>query len=810
MSLINSDVIPASATGGYTIDQSLKIDNSPYDSGTNNGDEKKLTWSLGSDGNRKTWTVSFWFKGISDDNACKIFQCYDTTLRIGANGILYFISEEAGGNTLLYSSASFRDFSAWYHFVVSVDTTQSTASDRVKIYVNGERITDWSTEQYQAQDTNTFWNHHDSSFPMYWGVDKDGYSQELQAYLSEIHSIDGQQLDPTYFGETGTYGDWKPIAYTGSYGTKGYYLNFSNASSLGADSSGNGNNFTVSNLSANDQVLDSPTNNFATFNRLYLPSSSYNGSLVYSEGNLKLYHSGSTDDIWRGTLAVTSGKYYYEFCVTNNSAYGHWIGVGDTTAHSNPNYDTVIWQLGTHSTDGGQIRKVINGSDTQLLAGNSSNDANVGDICAIAFDVDAGTVKFYKNNSLIYTATSISLDDWGVFGKAQGGSGRTFGLVLNAGQDSSFAGNKTAQGNTDGNNIGDFYYTPPSGYLALCTANLPDPAVIPSEHFNTVLYTGTATSNSITGIGFQPDFVWLKNRQSGTAWHNLHDAVRGNNKFVFSNATNAENDDGSYLTSFDSDGFTVATADTWWNANGHSYVSWNWKANGSGVSNTNGSITSTVSANQDAGFSIVTYTGNGSGGATVGHGLTQAPEMIIGKSRDSALNWAVYHSTTDATDVLTLNTTSATVSNNTAWNNTEPTSSVFSLGTGTRMNTSGDLNIAYCFHSVDGFSKVGSYTGNGSTDGTFVYTGFRPAFVIQKRTDSTSNWVILDNKREGYNPDQDGLDANSSGTEGTAEQSDFLSNGFKLRNSSNGSNGSGGSFIYIAFAENPFKYTNAR
>jgi hypothetical protein len=264
------------------------------------------------------------------------------------------------------------------------------------------------------------------------------------------------------------------------------------------------------------------------------------------------------------------------------------------------------------------------------------------------------------------------------------------------------------------------------------------------------------------------------------------------------------------VTSFDADGFTLGSGTFETNDSRQGYVAWNWKANGSGVSNTNGSITSTVSANQDAGFSIVSYTGE-SGPSTVGHGLSQAPEMIIVKDRTSANEWVVYHSSNTSapeTDYLRLDSTNATADYG-FWNDTAPTSTVFTVGDLQPVNGGwGNNYIAYCFHSVDGFSKVGSYTGNGSSDGTFVYTGFRPAFVMIKRTNNTSSWGMFDGERNPYNDVDRNLLANASDSEYTQTYLDFVSNGFKFRGTAY--NNSGDSFIYIAFAENPFKYTNAR
>jgi hypothetical protein len=343
--------------------------------------------------------------------------------------------------------------------------------------------------------------------------------------------------------------------------------------------------------------------------------------------------------------------------------------------------------------------------------------------------------------------------------------------------------------------------------------------VIPSENFNTVLYTGNGSTQSITGVGFgsAPDLVWAKQR-NGANPHEIADIVRGVNNTMGSSGTGADYNNTTYqYNSFDTDGFTVtddAAGNYAINGSGKTYVAWNWKAGGSASSNSNGTITSSVSANPSAGFSIVSYTGTGSN-ATVGHGLTlAAPEMVIVKSRDTANSWNTWHEALPATNYVVLNSTQAAQAYAPLWNSTAPTSSVFSLGTDQGGNKSSDAFIAYAFHSVDGYSKVGSYTGNGSTDGTFVHCGFRPAYVMVKVTNTASSWLVFDTKRAVYNVVNNiELAPNSSGAEGADAgdiSHDILSNGFKWRATGGDVNGSGNTYIFLAFAENPFKHTNAR
>jgi len=325
----------------------------------------------------------------------------------------------------------------------------------------------------------------------------------------------------------------------------------------------------------------------------------------------------------------------------------------------------------------------------------------------------------------------------------------------------------------------------------------------PSEYFNTKLYTGTGSSNAITGVGFQPDWVWIKDRSSAQN-HALYDAVRGVQKKISSSSSSAEATSTTELSAFGSDGFTVLT-DGQVNGSGDNYASWNWKANGSGVSNTDGDITSTVSANTTSGFSIVTYTGNSTAGATIGHGLGVAPEIVFYKATTAAFDWLVYSKALGATKELVLNSTAAGTTS-TVFNDTDPTSTNLIVNTNAGNNSSSHSYVAYCFAPKKGFSKFGSYVGNGNADGPFIYTGFKPSMVIYKRTDGVEGWMIQDNRRPGYNPMGGNLFPNNTNAESTDARFDFLSNGFKARSGNQNTNAS--THIYMAFAEQPLVGTN--
>ena len=410
-----------------------------------------------------------------------------------------------------------------------------------------------------------------------------------------------------------------------------------------------------------------------------------------------------------------------------------------------------------------------------------------GDVIGVALDMDAGTLTFYKNGTsqgVAYTGLS------GTFAPA-------------------FSMNQSSQISV---NFGQrpFAYTPPTGHLKLNTFNLPDSSITDgSQYMNPVLYTGDGVNGrSITGVGFNPNFLWIKDRSSANR-HSLHDIIRGAGKRLISDGTDAESSTGSH-PSFITDGFTIPSS-TAYNSSGNSYVAWNWRGSDStAVSNTDGTITSTVSANTTSGFSVVTYTGNSTAGSTVGHGLGAKPDVILLKSRSDADNWRGYHSALGATKDIVLNTTSSASTNSSRWNNTEPTSSVFTIGIDDGVNENGDNFVAYCFAEVEGFSKIGSYEGNGSADGPFVYTGFRPAFVLFKNADDSRQWGIVDTSRSTYNQTNATLEPSTSNAENPYDDFDFLSNGFKPRTTDPGSNRSGYTIIYMAFAENPFKNSLAR
>lgn len=582
------------------------------------------------------------------------------------------------------------------------------------------------------------------------------------------------------------------------------------------DQSGNNNDFQHTNLEHTDVVPDRPTNNFCVVNDLSDVS-----NIVLSDGNLNITNTVDSWPTVRGTIGVSSGKWYYEVVSTDTTRWGAGWATKEFqsgTTFSNSIGDGLIG----YSTDPLSVYdfgtgRSINGSPAFSASTPQNN------ILQVAIDIDAGKFWLGINNTYVNNSS-------GSAGNPSAGTNEleTFtagtemfpsflnnggNLTINFGQDSTFSGLKTAGGNTDANGNGDFFYAPPTGFLALCTDNLPNPGIdpndgeTPDEYFNTVLYTGTGAENAVTGVGFAPDFCWFKNRSDNSTNHLLFDSVRGATKTLRADTTGAETTNAQKLKSFDSDGFTLGT-DSNPNGSTKSFVAWNWKAGGTASSNTDGTITTSVSASPESGFSVFTYTGTGSTDS-VGHGLGITPKLVIFKNRDSSSGWLVLTTAIDGTtDYVTLNATD-TKSNLDTYS---MTSSVVNFsGASTPVNLSGNGHVAYAFAEIEGYSKIGSYTGNGSTDGAFVYTGFRPAFVMCKRTDVANSWPMFDNKRDVDNEVEHILFANLSDDElSPFDRMDFTSNGFKLRDTSSGVNNSGGTFIYMAFAEQPFKYANAR
>jgi hypothetical protein len=685
MSAVNNNLLLTAdaAASLYQVSRSLRF---------NTPDSAYANRTFSTPTTQGTFTFAMWVKRSALSTAQSLFGV-STNHRFG------FTTGDAlnltfGGTSALTTTAVFRDMSAWYHIVWTQSGTSHT------VYVNG-------TSQGTATATSSVFN-----TAVAHQVGASNTANYFNGYLAEVHFIDGQALTPSSFIETNaTTGQLVPKAYTGTYGTNGFRLNFSNnsaatAATLGADSSGNGNNWTPNNLSVtagagNDSLTDTPTSygtntgvggevrgNYATLNPLDSnPTGLTNGNLDAASANAY------------PTIIPGSGQWYYE---VNGTGYT-WNGT------------KAGWTLRSGSYNFGQR---------------------------------------------------------------------------------------------------PFASTATSGYLALCDTNLPIPTIVKgSSVFNTTLYTGTGAALTPTSnLAFSPDLVWIKGR-SGATDHALYDTVRGATLELVSNNTAFETTEAQGLTAFNSNGFTVGTLAKL-NTSAATYAGWCWDAGSSTVTNTVGTITSQVRSNVSAGFSVITYTGNGTSGATLGHGLGVAPGMAFFRNRAGSpfRDWVVYFQGISPSGTLILQTTDASLPYAASyWASTAATSTIFTLGTDAALNAAGSRTyVCYAWAAVTGYSAFGSYTGNGLANGPFVYLGFRPAFLIIKRTNLTGNWVMLDGKRVEYNVDNNPLYANLANAEATTDLLDITSNGFKLRSTNADCNASGGIYVYACFAENPFQYSRAR
>jgi len=799
----------AAAAGGYQIERSLRF---------NSSDSAYLSRTPALAGNRRTWTFSSWAKRSSLGVFQSIFNCiasdasYYTQFIFETSDKFVLYDNLCPGGVAFTTTQVFRDTSAWFYFLLYYDTTQSTASAKAKLYINGIEVTQFDADNRSSLTADSSINrtaqHVISGRLPYTG----GSSGYLSGYLADVHFIDGQALTPSSFTEvSATTGQLIPKKYTGSFGTNGFWLKFSDnsaatATTLGKDYSGNSNNWTPNNFSVtagsgNDSLVDTPTSagtdtgvggqvtgNYCTWNPLET-------QLNLTNGNLDVDRGTSSWASCKATIGLASGKWYYEYTVNSGSS-NQMIGVFQTSV--------ALPAIGAHgymtvSASGWGYQLDGNKSNANSFTGTGTT-ATAGDVLMVAFDVDAGKIWFGKNGTWI--------------GSGAPASGTNAAFTNLSGTISPAVCLFGAQSGSVNFGARVFAYQAPSGFRPIVDTLLPSPVVAkPSTVMDVKLYTGNGSTQTISGLGFSPDLVWIKSRSQGL-YHFLVDTVRGNTKTLSSNTTDGESfATETVINSFDSSGFTLNADDGagyyGWNMNSASLAAWCWDAGSSTVSNPDGSITSQVRANPSAGFSIVTWTGNGN--ATIGHGLGVAPQLIICKKRDGAADWQTGHASIGWTKRLALNLTTAEETTVSAWNNTAPTSTVFSVG-----NTSnfGGSMVSYCFAPVAGYSSFGSYTGNGSaSDGPFVFCNFRPRWVLVKSTGSAENWFLLDSARNTYNAVNSYLMPNSPSAEdpnNSTVNTDFLSNGFKLRASTSALNSNGVTYIYCAFAESPFQYARAR
>jgi hypothetical protein len=925
------DAIRAGASGATELEIERSLRFNPSDS-----PQLKRTGSTTS----SSYTVSMWFKytGATKNELNLLFSLGQSNdgnsafLGINNNDQFVFYNN---GSYQFTSSFVFRDPTAWYHFTLSVNSNSST------IYLNNE-IFDFGT--IRSLDT--------SSDGIRLGIQY-GNNYPFNGYIADFYLIDGSALTPSSFTETNAEtGQLIPKKYSGSFGTSGAHLLFNDnsgttATTLGKDTSGNGNNFTPSGFSVsagsgNDSVIDTPTNNFPTLNSL----TSFGGtSPQLTNGDLDFTMTSNAMYPMSTLLIPKSGKWYAEVVITADGISQAAIIVSNPFLQQNSSGASATNRHNGVNYYGTDIRIDDNNNiQTGVTA------IGVNNTIGICVDRDAGTVLFKNNNNNVgvaqsYSGTAGSMDD-AIFGVGRGSnSGSNITGHYNFGQR-------------------PFTYTPPTGFKALCSQNLPDPTILlPNKHFDTLIWDGNSTNNrAITGLNFQPDWVWIKKRLSSIMTHWIVDALRpntdigtgnGNEGALASNSSDAEQShpDGGF-ESFDANGFTLgkgsndANADSAYqrnNASGGAYVGWCWDAgetdsatyrvvvvsdsgnkyrfrnsantatfaqsavvldlaeggtytfdqsdstmsshpmklsttaNGThgggtsyntgvtyqldgstvtesafvsgfssatsrkliitvaasaptlyyychyhsgmgssintnstlGSSNFDGSVQSTVKVSTTAGFSIITHAGTGQP-RTIGHGLGVTPQVIISKARNSSDDWMVWHHEIATSNIgnfsIALNSNGGRDNASQYWYDSLPDSTVFKRGN----YSSGDNMIAYLFSGVDGYSKFGSYTGNGNANGLVLYLGFSPAFLLIRRTDSGNNWRIFDSKRNAFNVVNSRLYADTTGTESTGSAVDFLSNGVKMRNSDNGMNTSGGTYIYFAFAKSPSKNSRAR
>ena len=784
----------------------------------NPADTAYLSRTFGTPTNNKKWTMSGWMKrsAINDGNYNTLFSRYvdgNNFMRVDLLGDnLRMYQYKSANDVLLRSTLVLRDPSAWYHFVVVYDSDNATSSNRVLFYINNTQITSFSSSTYPSSGSSSIWNTSGGATHQIGTFNANGAGEAFSGYMTEMNFIDGQALTPSSFGMTDPItGVWEPLKYSGTYGTNGFYLNFKDATStttLGLDYSGNSNTWTTNNFSVtagagNDSLTDVPTpwivynttgdvggvvrGNYSTLNPI-----NKGAGVVLTNGSLD-YTNNATYRAVVGTIAVSTGKYYWEVNVSTNS----WdIGVCEAASKVIDQSTSPSLCLFGYSCFNGN--KYIGPSKTASPY-DTSGGISGATVLGFAVDFTTGTATIYRDNVSkgVITTWTPGVD-----------------YVPYIGYDTTPSGIASF-------NFGQrpFAYTPPSGFLSLCTTNLPASTILKgSEYMNAVIYAGSASQQTIDSNLSILDFAWIKNRTAARD-HIVVDTVRGGSPMLTLYPSFTYPDDNSSPnynpTSISGSSIVLGGAKLGINNSGENFVLWGWNAGGSTVTNTSGTISAQVRASTTSGFSIVTYTGTGVN-ATVGHGLGVAPSMIIVKNRvaPSGYNWNVYHASIGNTQRLFLDSTSGQTSG--VWNNTSPTSTVFTIA-GAAVYNNGDAYVAYCFAPISGFSAFGSYTGNGSGgaagtgDGPFIYLGFRPRWIMVKViSGTTANWSIIDTARSPYNFANLELWPSSSAAEQTYAIADILSNGFKLRSDSGQWNSNGAVYIYAAFAENPFKNALAR
>ncbi len=798
--------------GTYKIDKSLWFD----------GTADRLTWTpSGASSTPDLYCISYWAKratvGGTDTNVISGGSSgYDDTLRYTnyssyTDAIQFYAN---GGTQHVITNAAFSDPTAWHHVFAKYDSANPVSADRMQLWVNGVRLTSFASSSMPSSGLDS--NLLDGSIIGVGGYNHSA-TQWFDGYLADVIVTDGQDHAATNFGAYDATGVWVPIDPSGlTFGTNGFYLNFALAegdgNGPGNDVSGNNNDFSsVGTISAAQTTTDSPTNtsadnegNYTTFN-----SVDKNSNITLTGGNLTVTNTGSAS--FQGAIATqripNSGKYYFE--VTLPGTLGNqYIGV----VNEANKWDFVTAADGSTATgfygfypNIGTSYKVTNGST-------SSYGGAIGTGSVLGFAIDKDNDEMYVSDDGTFLASSNPVtraspmlsslpDDLYVSQTSHNSGGHS--VIFNFGQ-TAFAGSI------------------PSGYVRLNTSELAAPTVTdPRKYFANMLYTGTAAVRSVrqcfdsTGTAWTPDFAWVKSR-SNTTNFTLADSVRGSTKLLFTSATAAETTASDSITAFSEGGLTLgADSGSYVNTSAYTYVAYCMKAGGAASSNGNGSITSSVSAADHGGFSIGTFTAGSTGAVTIGHGLSRAPGIVIVKDLSATGQWWTFHEAIGKGKYLALQSTAAEASSTAVWNNTDPTATVFSTQDNGAWLTAGDNHVFYAFARTPGLIGIGSYTGNSSSEGPMVTvddgaSGFMPAWVMVKRTNGAYDWQVIDAARDPYNQLDKNLSPNLTSAEGTGYDWDFLANGFRPRASTNSGNNSSGTYIYLAFADQPFNLARAR
>ena len=754
----------------FNLDRSIRLRSSA---------SARFTRTPATAGNRKTWTWSAWVKRgalasdyglFNNDGATNTDYFY---IKFDASDRLYV------GNfstNFVTTTAIYRDPSLFYHLVVTLDTTQATATDRLKVYVNGVQVTSFNTDNRAAQialNSDQGINRVATHI-----VGNTGAVHYFDGYIADMYLIDGQALDATSFGAYDGNFYWTPKAYTGTYGTNGFHLEFEDnsaatAAAIGKDTSGNGNNWTPSGISVTagntyDSMTDVPTQTSTTVANFAVINPLTTIAFPVTNGNLSIGASTTANRCSKSSIAVSSGKWYWELRASAMSASGQIVGVCSADAIFNGGTVSTGFEVGYYSING---NKYING--TASAYGSSWGTPQT---IGVALDIDGGTVTFYRDNV------------------SQGA------IPIQGGQ--TWVANWTGQNTGDSVNFTfgqrPFDFTPPAGFKVLNSFNIAE----------------------VLGDVETPDFVWIKSR-SASGDHALFNSVVGTGKYFRSSSASAEVTDVNSLIQFNKNGFLLGNSSIV-NASATTFVASVWKAGNTTVTNTAGSISSQVRASTTSGISIVTWTGTGSNNPTIGHGLGKVPALIIAKNRDTSAtdnNAWVYHQNigTNYYILLTSPNLRATGALN-GYIGTSPSDQTFTITAGStssnNLNEINDRFEAICFSEIDGFSKFGSYLSNNDTNGPFVYTGFRPRWLMVKRAiaaSGTGGWFMYDAERNTYNVMDKYIFAEGTAGDNTLAVFDFTSNGFKIRSNNVHVNTTvGDTYIYMAFAENPFKYALAR